>query len=91
LVVSEPGGTLQGRTLHVPGSTAFLTGEAVTVFLYRTPIGCFRTTNYGQGKFALSPDGRVHANRAMNLAGAVRAITPSTSGGTSIESRFMVD
>jgi hypothetical protein len=54
--IGEPGGTLNGVTLLVPGGTPYKVGEQVSVFLYRTPIGYLRTTNYGQGKFIL-PDG----------------------------------
>jgi hypothetical protein len=49
--IGEPGGTLNGVTLLVPGATPYKLGEPVSVFLYRTPIGYLRTTNYGQGKF----------------------------------------
>jgi len=55
LEVTEPGGVLNGRYLKVSGSTSFTDGEEVTVFLYRTPIGYMRTTNYGQGKFPFAP------------------------------------
>ena len=54
VVVSEPGGALNGVTLLVPGSTPYTVGEEVSVFLYKTPIGYLRTTNYGQGKFLIS-------------------------------------
>jgi hypothetical protein len=54
VVISEPGGTLNGVTLLVPGSTPYTIDEEVSVFLYRTPIGYLRTTNYGQGKFVIS-------------------------------------
>jgi hypothetical protein len=53
--IGEPGGTLNGVTLLVPGAALYKQGEQVSVFLYRTPIGYLRTTNYGQGKFML-PD-----------------------------------
>jgi hypothetical protein len=53
--IGEPGGTLNGVTLIVPGSARYAVGEEVSVFLYRTPIGYLRTTNYGQGRFIL-PD-----------------------------------
>jgi hypothetical protein len=71
VVVSEPGGDRDGVTLYVPGATHYAVGDEVSVFLYRTPIGYLRTANYGQGKFTISADRRVHANRAMDLAGAV--------------------
>src|SRR5947209_1168176 len=59
VVVSEPGGTLNGVSLLVPGSTHYDVGEKVSAFLYRTPIGYWRTTNYGQGKFPIPADPRV--------------------------------
>src|SRR5262249_20768071 len=46
IVISEPGGVLNGVHLQVSGSTHFTEGEEVAVFLYRTPIGYMRTTNY---------------------------------------------
>jgi hypothetical protein len=51
VIVSEPGGVLNGMGMNIPGSTPYKVGERVNVFLYRTPIGYMRTTNYGQGKF----------------------------------------
>jgi hypothetical protein len=67
ITVSEPGGTADGMTMQIPGATVYTPGENVHVFLYRTPLGYMRTTGYGQGKFAVSADGRVHADK--NLAG----------------------
>jgi hypothetical protein len=85
LVVGEPGGTLNGVTLLVPGATQYTVGEEVSVFLYRTPIGYLRTTNYGQGKFIFSADGRLHANHAINIGGATIAASASRSvPGTSV-------
>ncbi|HYL35006.1 MAG TPA: hypothetical protein VEV17_03720 [Bryobacteraceae bacterium] len=69
--ICEPGGTLNGMSFQIAGSTEFAVGEEVAVFVYRTPIGYLRTTNYGQGKFVLTADQRVHVNRSINLAGAV--------------------
>jgi hypothetical protein len=87
ITITEPGGTLGGRTLYVPGTTHYAVGEDVAVFLYRTPIGYLRTTNYGQGKFTISNGGLVHVNRAIQLAGAeVSASAFRSSGGTSVQS-----
>ncbi len=71
--VGEPGGVLNGRSLLVPGGTPYTVGEEVSVFLYRTPIGYLRTTNYGQGKFVVSADARVHANHGIDVGGTVIA------------------
>ena len=73
VVIGEPGGTLNGVSLLVPGSTPYTVGEKVSVFLYRTPIGYWRTTNYGQGKFAISNDPRVHSAFRSQVARIVAA------------------
>ena len=83
--ICEPGGTLHGVSYQMSGSTPYAVGEDVAVFLYRTPIGYLRTTNYGQGKLLVSPDGRVHLNRAFRLAGAVFLPTAHSAPGTSTE------
>ncbi len=51
VIISEPGGMLNGIFLQVTGSTRYADGEDIAAFLYRTPIGYMRTTNYGQGRF----------------------------------------
>lgn len=65
--VSEPGGTADGITMKVLGAAGFVSGEQVRLFLYKTPLGYMRTVGYGQGKFTVSNDGRVHANRAAGF------------------------
>jgi hypothetical protein len=85
--IGEPGGVLNGRTLLVPGGTPYAVGEEVSVFLYRTPIGYLRTTNYGQGKFVVSANGRVYGNHGIDVGGAMipaRAVPPLI--GTSADS-----
>ena len=60
LTVSEPGGSLDGVNQGFSGSVGYETGEHVMLFLFRTPIGYWRTTGGAQGKFTISTDGRVH-------------------------------
>jgi len=83
--IAEPGGALHGVTQIIPGSTSYAAGEQVSIFLYRTPIGYLRTTNYGQGKFLISPDGRVVPNHWINIAGASIADGHPSPGGTKPE------
>lgn len=59
VVVSEPGGVLDGVGMAVEGVPHYRPGEEVVVFLYRTPLGQWRTRGLGQGKFTLTPDRRV--------------------------------
>ena len=62
VVVSEPGGSLDGVTMRISGAPDYAVGEEAIVFLYRTPIGYLRATGYGQGKYTVTPHKRVHAN-----------------------------
>jgi hypothetical protein len=59
LVVSEPGGTLDGISMEFPETVRYRPGEELVLFLYRTPIGYWRARGYSQGKFpvAAGPDG----------------------------------
>lgn len=62
MVVSEPGGSLDGITMRISGAPEYALGEEAIVFLYRTPIGYLRATGYGQGKYTVTTRRRVHAN-----------------------------
>ena len=59
VTVSEPGGTLDGVNQRFGGSLPYEPGEHVVLFLFRTPVGYWRTTGGTQGKFAISGDGRI--------------------------------
>jgi hypothetical protein len=84
--ICEPGGTLNGMSVQIPGSTDFSVGEQVAVFLYRTPIGYLRTTNYGEGKFVVTPGQRVHVSGPINLSGVAFASAASRpSSGTRVQ------
>ena len=88
LILSEPGGTVDGLTMRIAGAVPYEPGEHVVLFLYRTPVGYLRVTGYGQGKYsvlATSSEQRIRAN----LAGAelVRREVPmaGTGAGPAVE------
>ncbi len=56
LVVSVPGGELDGMTMRVPGVTRFAVGEEAVVFAYQAPNGFLRVRGLSQGKFAVGLD-----------------------------------
>jgi hypothetical protein len=60
LVVSEPGGQLDGLGMRVEGAVPYESGEHVTLFLQTYPSGDKRTVGWGQGKFTLDAQGKVH-------------------------------
>jgi hypothetical protein len=71
--ISEPGGTLDGRTQLVSGVTRYAIGEDAVLFLYRTPIGYWRVTGGPQGKFTIASDGRVRVDRDATVVRGDRA------------------
>ena len=59
VTVSEPGGTLEGVHQQFSGAVPYVAGESAVLFLYKTPIGYWRSVGGPQGKFIVEPDGRV--------------------------------
>src|ERR1035438_5195512 len=62
ITVSEPGGSLDGVDMQTSGTLPFTVGEDTVLFLYRTPIGYWRTVGGPQGKYTVSAQGRVGAD-----------------------------
>jgi hypothetical protein len=74
VVVSEPGGELDGKASHVAGSVPYQAGEHVTLFLHTFPSGVRRTVGWAQGKFQIDRSGRVQAaGHAMELTATAGA------------------
>jgi len=68
IVASEPGGRLDGVEMRFSGALQYSTGEEAVVFLYRTPIGYWRATGFGQGKYTVQPGMSVHTDlRGLDL------------------------
>lgn len=56
VVVSEPGGAVGGMVMRIGGTLPFTIGEEAILFLYRTPVGYWRTYGLGQGKYTVTRD-----------------------------------
>ena len=50
IVVSEPGGVVDGFGMQIAGTPGYMPGEQVMVFLERMPNGYLRTARHGSGK-----------------------------------------
>jgi hypothetical protein len=48
--------------MQTSGTLPFTVGEDTVLFLYRTPIGYWRTVGGPQGKYTVSTQGRVRAD-----------------------------
>ena len=87
VVVSEPGGSLDGVSMSISGTPDYAVGEEAIVFLYRTPIGYLRATGYGQGKYTVTPEMRVRANlKGLDLlkGNTSRGVPLSTLDGLTV-------
>jgi hypothetical protein len=75
VVVSEPGGVLDGVAMRIAGAPVYSPGEQVMVFLERMPNGALRAAGFGQGKLVITPQGRIHVTHTgAELIGKSRAI-----------------
>jgi hypothetical protein len=68
VVVSEPGGVLDGKAMSVESAVRYAIGEHVVLFLHRFPSGDKRTVGWSQGKFGLDQGDRVHVSGARIAA-----------------------
>jgi len=82
LVVSEPGGVVNGEGMRIAGAPTYAPGEQVLLFLERVPNGYLRSMGLGQGKLRISADGRVH----LTHSGADFVKAGQTGAGTAMES-----
>ena len=85
VIVSEPGGVLDGRGMLVTGALQYGIGERVVLFLQQTPVGYKRTVGWQQGKYTVSGDGLVHgASGEAHLMDATASAVSATrvEGGT---------
>jgi hypothetical protein len=72
VVVSEPGGTLDGVSQAFSGMNAWTPGDNVVLFLHHVPNGYLRVTGGEQGDARITADGRVRMSAVgvMNTASA---------------------
>jgi len=79
VVVSEPGGVVDGVEMTIEGVARFERGEEMVLFLYRVPNGLWRARGLGQGKFRVA-GGQVHAAlEGLSLLDPIRPpVTRST-------------
>jgi hypothetical protein len=74
VVVSEPGGFLNGVGMRVSGAVEYRPGEEIVVFLYRTPVGFYRAVGQEQGKLAISRDRRVRTGDLASFKARLREL-----------------
>jgi hypothetical protein len=65
LEFAEPGGVVAGTGMNIVGSVVYQTGENVMIFLARQPNGYLRTTGWGQGKYTIDADRRLHGDASL--------------------------
>ena len=83
---AEVGGIVDGIALNIVGAVAYQTGEHVMVFLSRQPNGYLRTTGWGQGKYTVDANNRLHGDASLRQVEVV-----NLSGGTAASSTRSLD
>jgi hypothetical protein len=82
VVVSEPGGVVDGIGMRIEGMPHYEPGEEMIVFLYRAPGGYWRARGLAQGKFGIRVDPRSGERRVRaDLQSAALAGDPSAEPG----------
>jgi hypothetical protein len=74
VVVSEAGGTLDGRVMTIAGTVTYQAGENVLVFLTRVPNGYLRTTGWGQGKYTVDSKGVLHGGASLRAGTSIASL-----------------
>lgn len=74
VVVTEPGGDIDGRGTWIFGVPEFTVGEAVVVFLVTAADGTLTTDGLGLGKYGVEPDGAGGLRARSGLASDVRPL-----------------
>ena len=88
VVVSEPGGAVDGVEMTVEGMPRYQPGEELVLFLYRTPVGLVRSRGLAQGRFQVASDPAGSRIVRQNLQGAV---VVDSSGAASFAGRRLLD
>lgn len=63
--IDEVGGVVGGSGMTVAGTPVYQTGDKVLVFLTRWPGGHLRTTGWGQGKYRIDANNRLHGDSSL--------------------------
>jgi hypothetical protein len=75
--IAEPGGELDGMGMAISGATGYRVGDSVLVFLSRMPNGYLRTAGFGQGKYTVDSNGRLHGEAAALTDRSLDGMTAS--------------
>ena len=88
---AEVGGVVDGVGMNVTGTVIYQTGVHVMVFLSRQPNGYLRTTGWGQGKYTVDANNRLHGDVSLrqveivvNPSGVTAASTVRSLDGMSL-------
>jgi len=82
VVVTQPGGTLDGLRTEVPGASAFELGDEVVLFLAPDPSRQMRINGLFQGRLQVTADPKTGKKLIRGMPLDARAfLSPSSSGG----------
>ena len=76
VVVSEPGGTVDGMSMPIIGMPRYAPGEEMVLFLFQTPVGFWRARGLQQGKFTVQTEAASGVQTIQPAAGAALVVEP---------------
>jgi hypothetical protein len=90
LRLTQPGGTLDGQVVRIPGVPVFAVGQEVVLFLQRLPDGRWGVVGYEQGRFSVERDasGKPLAVRRVRGVGVLDPDSGAIGDGPSEDLRL---
>ncbi len=83
ITLSELGGEIRGRRLHIEGTPEYRVGDEAIIFLRRYPNGITRTFALSQGRFLIVRRG-AEGDVALQDNSEVAFLVPTSSGDQSV-------
>ncbi len=88
---AEVGGVADGVGMNIPGAVGYQTGENVLIFLARQPNGFLRTTGWGQGKYTVDANNRLHGDASLRQVDLVGGSAPAVPAVRSLDGMSLTE
>jgi hypothetical protein len=85
--ISEPGGAVGDLAMRVPGAPEFAVGEKAVFFTYPTPLGYWRVSGWGQGRFRIDEQDGGLVVRSPQPGAAILDMRPAAAKAAAVSER----
>ncbi len=92
IIIKQPGGQLNGRTLYVEGTSAYSVGEETVLFLFTDPmnLSAFQTIGMYQGKYVIYTENGIQKVR-QEASNGVRLLDKNGSTTSAPSEEYELD